>query len=137
MEEYKKNKIKNYYKNKKQTDILVNKYIKRCKEDIIFRIIKNLASRTKNILVKNNIKKEYTHMELIGCSSDELKLHLEIQLKNDMNFDNYGEWEIDHIKPISLFDLNNENELLECFNYKNLQPLWRADNRRKSNKIII
>jgi hypothetical protein len=76
-------------------------------------------------------------MELIGCSSDELKLHLEIQLKNNMNFDNYGEWEIDHIKPISLFNLNNENELLECFNYKNLQPLWRAENRRKSNKIII
>ena len=137
MEEYIKNKIKNYYKNKKQTGILVNKYINKCKEDIIFRIIKNLASRTKNILVKNNIKKEYTHMELIGCSSDELKLHLEIQLKNNMNFDNYGEWEIDHIKPISLFNLNNENELLECFNYKNLQPLWRAENRRKSNKIII
>jgi hypothetical protein len=137
MEEYIKNKIKNYYKNKKQTGILVNKYINKCKEDIIFRIIKNLASRTKNILVKNNIKKEYTHMELIGCSSDELKLHLEIQLKNNMNFDNYGEWEIYHIKPISLFNLNNENELLECFNYKNLQPLWRAENRRKSNKIII
>ena len=137
MEEYIKNKIKNYYKNKKQTGILVNKYINKCREDIIFRIIKNLASRTKNILVKNNIKKEYTHMELIGCSSDELKLHLEKQLKDDMNFDNYGDWEIDHIKPISLFDLNNENELLECFNYKNLQPLWRTDNRKKSNKIII
>jgi hypothetical protein len=137
MEEYIKNKIKNYYKNKKQTGILVNKYINKCKEDIIFRIIKNLASRTKNILVKNNIKKEYTHMELIGCSSDELKLHLEIQLKNNMNFDNYGEWEIDHIKPISLFDLNNENELLECFNYKNLQPLWAKENQKKSNKFIF
>ena len=75
-------------------------------------------------------------MELIGCNEEELKLHLEKQLKDDMNFDNYGEWEIDHIKPISLFDLNNENELLECFNYKNLQPLWQIDNQIKHNKYI-
>lgn len=51
-----------------------------------------------------------------------------------MNFGNYGEWEIDNIKPISLFNLNNEEELLECCNYKNTQPLWRTDNRRKYNK---
>jgi hypothetical protein len=46
------------------------------------------------------------------------------------------EWEIDHIKPISLFNLNNEDELLECFNYKNLQPLWKLENLLKSNKFI-
>ena len=44
---------------------------------------------------------------------------------------------LDHIKPVSSFNLNNEDELQECFNYKNLQPLWREDNRRKSNKIIV
>ena len=53
-----------------------------------------------------------------------------------MTFENYGEWEIDHIKPISLFNLNNENELFECFNYTNLQPLWKLDNIKKSNKFI-
>ena len=76
-------------------------------------------------------------MELIGCNEDELKLHLEKQFIENMNFENYGDWQVDHIKPISLFNLNNENEMLECFNYKNLQPLWEIDNKIKSNKFIF
>ena len=53
-----------------------------------------------------------------------------------MNFQNYGKWHVDHIKPISSYNLENEKELFECFNYKNLQPLWAHDNLVKSNKII-
>jgi hypothetical protein len=45
-----------------------------------------------------------------------------------MTFENYGEWEIDHMTPISKFNLKD---------YKNLQPLWMIDNRKKSNKILI
>jgi len=136
MEDYRKNKIKNYYKNKNNISKLVEKYTNKSNENIIYKIINNLAHRATNYLKKKNIERKFTHMELIGCNQEELKLHLEKQLKDEMNFDNYGEWEIDHIKPISLFDLNNENELLECFNYKNLQPLWMTDNRIKHNKYI-
>jgi len=136
MEDYIKNKIKVYYKNKKRNEVIINKYNNICKEDTIYRIIKNLASRLNSFLNKNNIKKQLTHIEIIGCNPEELKIHLQRQLKDNMSFENYGEWEIDHIKPISLFNLNNENELLECFNYKNLQPLWAFENRIKSNKFI-
>ena len=73
-------------------------------------------------------------MELIGCDPDVLKEHIKKQLKDNMTFENYGEWEIDHIKPVSLFNLENEQEMFECFNYKNLQPLWKIDNIKKSNK---
>lgn len=52
-----------------------------------------------------------------------------------MNFDNYGEWEIDHIIPVSSFDFNIKNNIFKCFNYKNLQPLWKLENRKKSNKL--
>jgi hypothetical protein len=137
MEGYIKNKIKNYYKNKSKNDVLVKKYVNKFKDDIIHKIIHNLSHRAITCLNKNNIEKKYTHMELIGCSPEELKIHLQKQLKENMSFENYGDWEIDHIKPISLFNLNNENELLECFNYKNLQPLWAIDNQIKSNKYIF
>lgn len=56
--------------------------------------------------------------------------------KDDMSFDNYGEWELDHIIPISSFNLHNNDELFKCFNYKNVQPLWKTENRKKSNKIL-
>jgi hypothetical protein len=56
-----------------------------------------------------------------------------------MSWDNYGnkewQWNIDHIKPLSKFDLTNREQLLEAVNFRNLQPLWHLDNIKKSNKV--
>jgi 5-methylcytosine-specific restriction endonuclease McrA len=53
-----------------------------------------------------------------------------------MTWENQGTyWEIDHIKPIDLFDLNDENQLYEAFHYTNTQPLHWKENREKSNKF--
>jgi hypothetical protein len=51
-----------------------------------------------------------------------------------MNWDNYGEWHIDHIIPLS--SANTEEEIYKLCHYTNLQPLWAEDNIKKSNKII-
>lgn len=52
-----------------------------------------------------------------------------------MTWENYGTyWEIDHIKPIDLFDFSIEEDIYECWNYKNLQPLTVNKNKIKSNK---
>jgi hypothetical protein len=48
-----KNKIQNYYKNKYKNEILICNYIVKRKEDIIFKIISNLANRANNCLKKN------------------------------------------------------------------------------------
>ena len=53
-----------------------------------------------------------------------------------MSWDNYGQWEIDHRIPISSFDLTNEAEIKECWALSNLQPIWKIENRLKSNKIL-
>jgi hypothetical protein len=75
-------------------------------------------------------------MNLIGCDIYELKKHLESKFLKGMNWDNYGKngWEIDHIIPCASFDLTNEIQQKQCFNYLNLQPLWVLDNILKSNK---
>ena len=55
-----------------------------------------------------------------------------------MSWSNHGVWgwHIDHIIPLSSFNLRKKEEQKKAFNYKNLQPLWAEDNLSKGNKII-
>jgi hypothetical protein len=64
--------------------------------------------------------------------------HLEKQFSNGMSWDNYGEWHVDHIKPMSSFDMIEEGdkEFLECWSLKNLRPLWGEENLSKGSKIL-
>jgi len=124
MKKYRKNHI-----------IKSNKYRKnRRKADIYFRLICNLRTRINEILKGN--PKLSTTMNLVGCSIDKLKKHLESQFESGMSWNNYGYygWHVDHIRPCVSFDLSKESEQKKCFNYKNLQPLWAKDNLSKNKK---
>ena len=73
---------------------------------------------------------------ILGCSKPELIAHIEAQFLPGMAWSNYGRkgWEIDHAKPCAGFDLTRHNQVLLCFHYTNLRPLWRADNNRRARK---
>lgn len=121
------------YKNRdKRNEYLKNKR----KEDIQFRIRKNIRDRMRAAM-DGRSKSEHT-MKLLGCSIEELKIHLEKQFTTGMGWDNYGKkgWHIDHILPCASFDLTNLDEQIKCFHYSNLQPLWAKDNYKKRDKII-
>lgn len=77
--------------------------------------------------------REKSTRELVGCSWRELKAHIESMFKDGMNWDNRSSWHIDHIKPCALFDLTKTDEQRKCFHFTNLQPLWAAENLRKSD----
>jgi hypothetical protein len=141
--EIKDEKIKNYYKNKNIQEYYKNKYMVQKqvsiyrelrKDDVIYKIVDNLARRACNEM---KIKREITHLELIGCDYETLRKHLEFQFIEGMNFDNYGKWELDHILPVSSFNMTDIEEIKKCFNYKNIQPLWEPDNKAKYNKIFV
>jgi hypothetical protein len=53
-----------------------------------------------------------------------------------MSWENYGKWHIDHIKPLSLFDLEDPEQLKQACHYTNLQPLWAEENIRKGNRYV-
>jgi len=133
----KKDNIKKYYKNKYKNDIVIKKYWNKRIESKINQIFDNIVKRTHVALILQNITKTYTYIELLGSSLQDFEIYLTSKFKEGMSLDNYGEWEIDHIKPISSFNLNNKLELFECCNYNNLQPLWKKENRIKSNKYNI
>lgn len=70
----------------------------------------------------------------IGCSTDYLKHHIELLFKDGMSWDNYGSggWTIDHKIACSKFNFLEEKEVMVCYHYTNLQPLWEKDNLKKS-----
>lgn len=72
-------------------------------------------------------------MDMIGCSLEMLRGYLEAQFKPGMTWENMGEWHIDHVIPCEAFDLSAASSQKQCFNYTNLQPLWRMDNFKKSD----
>jgi len=114
----------------------INKEIrKRYNEDIEFRLKKVIPSLIRKSLHGN---KNNNHWEiLVGYSLNKLKKHLELKFKDGMTWENYGEWHIDHIKPISSFKISNPfcKEFKECWCLSNLQPLWAFDNLSKGSKF--
>ena len=108
---------------------------KRNKEDINHRLAGSLRARLRAAIKKHKTTKSFRTMELVGCSIDELKKHLEIKFKKGMSWNNYGKWHVDHIVPVDFFDLTKIEEQKKCFHYLNLQPLRARDNFQKRNKI--
>jgi len=103
--------------------------------DVDYRMKGLLKGRIRAAL-KGNRKSAHT-LELIGCSIEELRLHLERQFVVGMTWENYGYdgWHIDHIRPCASFDLSKPEQQRVCFHFTNLQPLWAADNKSKRDRI--
>jgi len=105
--------------------------------NINYKLACNLRSR-QNAALKNNQKTGSAICDL-GCSIEEFKRHLEKLFYSHpktgelMTWDNYGlfGWHIDHIKPLSGFDLTARNQFLVACHYTNLQPLWAEENLKK------
>lgn len=76
-------------------------------------------------------------MQLLGCSITDFRQHIEKQFLPNMSWNNYGTWQIDHIKPCSSFNLSYPEQQAICFHYSNMQPLWKEDNQKKGAKIIL
>lgn len=133
----KQEKHKKYYKKNKHKILKYQNIYrkKRSKKDVCFKIKNNLRKRL-CMAIKRNEKKGRT-IELLGCSIEELKIHLELKFTDDMTWENHGEWHIDHIIPCAAFDFTKEEAQVYCFHYTNLQPLWGVENRKKQAKVDI
>jgi len=108
----------------------------RRKIDLNFRLLHVLRCRL-NRVIRGKVKIDSTK-NLLGCSLQKLKQHLEKRFKKGMTWNNYGRygWHIDHIIPCCNFNLNKPSEQKKCFHYTNLQPLWAEENLRKHKHLI-
>jgi len=125
--------MRNYHKN-------------RCENDELYKLSHNTKSLISRSIKSNGYQKESKTFEILGCSFETFKEHLESQFLSWMNWKNYGNpkdgliepnktWDIDHIIPLA--SATNKEELLKLNHYTNLQPLCSYENRFiKRNNII-
>lgn len=101
--------------------------------DPIFKLKHNMNSRMKIFMKSNNITKQNRTFDIVGCTPEYLKEHLEKQFTEGMSWERLGrEIHIDHIIPLS--SAKNEEEVYKLCHYSNLQPLWAIDNIKKGSK---
>lgn len=100
------------------------------------RILNCLQTRITTAL--KGTRKSARTAELLGCSVEELRQHLEKQFQPGMTWKNRGKkgWHIDHKRPCASFDLTDPAQQRECFHFSNLQPLWAKDNLTKSDSYV-
>lgn len=117
--------------NKTRPGIVAKQRKEKYHKDINFKMTCVLRARL-NQALKNNYKSGSAVSDL-GCSIEELKKHLESQFESGMTWDNWSRtgWHIDHINPLSGFDLTNYEQLKEACRYINLQPMWASENISK------
>lgn len=120
-------------KNRDKINARSLKYIAtRRKSDVNFRILVNHRCRIWSAL--DGRDKSQRTAELIGGVQN-LRTHLEALLRPGWSWENYGVlWEIDHIKPLSKFDLSDPEQQKIAFHFSNTQPLLILDNRSKGNR---
>jgi hypothetical protein len=111
---------------------LNDKYNARIKVDFNFKM-KKLC----NNHLHNNINKKTSTMKYFSCDITLFINWLKYCFTDKMNMDNHGSyWHLDHVIPVSLFNLENEEELRLCFHYLNYMPLPGKENIKKQNKIM-
>jgi hypothetical protein len=109
-------KIKEYQKHRRKTVPLYKHMTNtRC---AVYRAIKNEGYSVNT-----------TAYRVLGCCYEEYRSHIEQQFITGMTWDNYGEWQYDHIIPLSFSE--SEEEIILLFHHSNVQPLWSIDNDAK------
>ena len=107
----------------------------RRENDPLFKLITNVRNLIYNSFYYNGYSKNSKTEELLGCSFEELKQHLESKFEPWMNWNNRGlyngelnyGWDIDHVIPLS--SVNEEIDIIKLNHYTNLQPLCSKINR--------
>ena len=102
---------------------------KECSPQLVtIKLVRSQVYRTfKNL----NLKKINHSIDYLGCDTETLKEHFKKKMTDDMTFENIH---IDHIKPVSRFNIEDEEEILKCCHFTNLQPLLCKDNLELNNK---
>lgn len=100
--------------------------------DAIGHLKSVVSCRVRSALMGNKTKKT---IEYLGCDIETYRCYLESKFVQGMSWDNYGQWEIDHIVPVK-YNNPTMNDVISRLHYTNTQPMWKDDNAAKGNRFI-
>lgn len=99
--------------------------------DPLFNLIGRIRGRVNKAFINQGYAKQSKTSQMLGVDFEEVKAHIESQFINEMSWENRSDWQIDHIIPLA--SAESEEELVALAYYKNLQPLWTAENLSKND----
>lgn len=123
------------YKCRKNNRKKINQYFRdRKQRDVYFKLSKSLRDRARQAI--KNRKNYDSYINLLGCTLNQFECFIESKWQTGMTWSNWSltGWHLDHVKPIKEFDLNNPEEIKDCFHYTNIQPLFAKENFEKGDK---
>jgi hypothetical protein len=113
---------------------IIEYFERRYRTDPAFRLLRLCRARMRNAL-KGNFKRGRS-IDLIGCTSQELRDHFERHFNKGMSWGNQGrKWHVGHVIPCAAFDLSREDEQRRCFHFTNLRPEWAVPNLRNGARM--
>jgi len=127
------NRVKKLYKLNNREKVLQDKreYYQRKKNDPIFALTKRLRQGIYRSIRGVKLR---SSLDILGCTEEEFKTHIESQFTEGMSWDSLGDIHMDHIIPIS--SAQTIEEVYKLNHYSNLRPLWAKDNLEKYNKMM-
>lgn len=111
------------------------KRIARYATDLNYKLKVVLRSRI-SMAVKKRPKKG-SAVNFLGCSIDHFVGYIEGKFKDGMSWSNWSRtgWHLDHVRPLSSFDLTDATQVAVACHYTNIQPLWAVENISKGARI--
>jgi hypothetical protein len=142
-EENKEKRKKYREENKKKINEQKREYYrKRKKYDTIFKIKERIKDIIRKSIKNNGYTKNSRSFEILGCSYEDFKEHIESHWEDWMYWDNYGiyngkekcGWDLDHIIPVGSAEC--EEDIYKLNHHSNIQPLCSYINRNVKRDII-
>jgi hypothetical protein len=102
---------------------------KQMAENLQRRLSKNLRHRLRKAMLGET--RGVSAVRDLGMSIAGFREYISERFSPGMTWENYGEWHLDHIRPLALFDLTDVKQARAACHYSNIQPMWALENQRK------
>ena len=134
-EKIKKYNKEQYYKKKEDRNKHVANYKReRRKVDKVFRLKCNISSLVRQSIKRKGYRKNIKTVDILGCSVEYFKEHIEKQFLKGMSWDNRDKWDLDHIVPMC--HVKTEEDVYKLNHWTNFQPMWSEQNRKIKHKKL-